>query len=93
MSASTQQGLRHASFRTIAGTEGAYDDDFMAAMQAELEGASQAVPSTYNGRMIAWLRLRPGSSKSDINDLMALFAQQWGADTWGGVGTIEPYSP
>jgi hypothetical protein len=49
MSASTQQGLRPASFQAIAGAEGAYDDDFMAAMQADLEGASQAVPSTYNG--------------------------------------------
>lgn len=84
-----QQGLRHASWRAISGTAGPYNSDAMAAMRAELEAASLPVPATFNGRMRAWLRHRLGSSKTNLNDLLAEWAADEGADP-GTVGSFDP---
>jgi len=88
--AQTQQGKKHASFRAISGTSGTFNGDAMAAMAVELTAAGRNVPATFNGRMIAWLKLRTGSTDSNINQLMVRFAKQHGARNWDRLGEFPP---
>lgn len=85
-----RQALRQASYRAIGGTVSTYSGDAMAAMAAELEAAEIAVPATFNGRQIAWLQLRTGSSSNNINMLMQQFAEDNGAYNWSSMGTFDP---
>ena len=86
------QERRHASFRAISGTSSTYEGDAMAAMALELEAAELPVPSTFNGRLLAWLQLRLSSSDDNLPNLMAAFAEAEGAHNWASVGTFEAMS-
>ena len=86
----SQQGLRQASYRAIGSTAGTHNGDAMAAMAAELTAHSQAVPATFNGRTIAWLQLRLGSSKTSISDLGAEWAAAESADKMSSIGSFDP---
>ena len=85
----TQQGLRQASFRAIGSTAGAYEGDAMAAMAAELTAAELDVPTTFNGLVIAWLQYRLNSSRSNVNDLLAAWAEAEGADKVSAIGSFD----
>jgi hypothetical protein len=88
----TQAGLRQASFRAIHGqaADRPYNADALLAMQTELELAELPVPSTYNGRMIAWLQLRLSSSDDNLPGLMQAFAEVNGATNWASLGSFSP---
>lgn len=86
------QALRQTSFRAIHGSDGgSYNEDAMAAMAVELTAAEADVPDHYNGRMLAWLRLRLGVETGDLPGLMAAFAIANGAGAWGGLGSFDPF--
>jgi hypothetical protein len=56
----------------------------------ELEAAELTVPTTFNGRMIAWLQLRLTSEDTSLPGLMAAFAEQQGATNWSSLGAFDP---
>jgi hypothetical protein len=74
----TQQGNRHTKFRALASTSLTYNGDAMAAFGGT---------GTYNERLIAWLQSQTGSSMTEINGLMQLFAEQKGATNWSSLGS------
>lgn len=82
---STQQGLRQASFRTIGGTTGTYEQDARAAFDAQV-----TVPagSTFNEAFILWLQGRLTSSATNLNDLLAEWAAAEGATTYSAIGSF-----
>jgi hypothetical protein len=85
----TQQGLRHASFRAIGGTAGTYEGDARAAFEVE---ATIPAGSTFNEAFILWLQARLGSTDTNLQDLMQAFAEQEGAHNWSCLGSFDPVS-
>ena len=81
----TNQGLRHASFRAISSTSGTYNGDSMAAFLA-----GGATADHYNGAFIEWLQAELVSTDSEINGLKQAYARAHGADSWDGLGTFVP---
>ena len=83
----TQQGLRQASARAIAGTALTYNGDMRAMFEAE---ATIPAGATYNGAMILWLQARLSSSDTNLPGLMAAFAAAEGAHGWSSLGSFDP---
>jgi len=81
----TQQGLRHAVFRSIGGTTGTYNGDLYAAFL--VDGATDA---TFNGAFIEWLQIKLVSTDTEINGLMNEYAASKGASSWSQLGTFTP---
>jgi hypothetical protein len=86
----TQQGDRQASFRTIGSGTSDYNGDALAAFAAE---ATIPAGATFNGALIAWLQERLGSSDDNLPNLMAAFAAEQGAGSWGSVGSFYAATP
>jgi len=80
----TNQGDQQEFFRGISGTSTVYNGDALAAFQAQ--GATE---NEYDGAFIEWLQIRTGSSKTNVNDLMAEFAEQYGFDGWDSVNELS----
>ena len=79
----TNQEAKQASIRTITGTTNTYNGDWLA-----LFDAASIASGSFNGRMIAWLQGETGSSKTNINDLQAAYAELLGFDQWNSVNVI-----
>ena len=84
----SQQSLRHASFREIAGTNGSYNEDAMAAFRAEADIPARA---TFNEAFMRWLQFRLASTDTNLNSLMTAFAVARGAPSWSALGSIETF--
>ena len=83
----TNQGLRQASFRTIGGTTGTYNEDARAAFETE---ATVPAGATFNEAFILWLQARLSSADTSLPGLMAAFAADLGLDNWNSVGSFDP---
>jgi hypothetical protein len=80
------QADRQASARTIASSATTHDGDMRAMFEAE---ATIPAGSTYNEAFILWLQERTGSASTNINSLMAAFAEELGAYNWSSVGAFD----
>lgn len=81
----TQQGLRHASARAIAGTADTYDGDLFAMFEAE---ATVPPGSTFNEAFLLWLNERNTAADTNIADAMQRFATSQSAYNWSSLGTF-----
>jgi len=79
----TNQEGKHAAFRVISGTSGTYNEDALAAFQAD-----GATSTNFNGAFVEWLQLQTTSTETNINDLQQLFAVQLGFTSWRDVDTF-----
>ena len=80
----TNQEGKHSSFRTIAGTTLDYNGDSLAAFQSE-----GATATEYNSAFIQWLQIKNSSSKTNLTDLKAEYAQLNGFSSWDEVNVIS----
>lgn len=86
----TQQGLRHASFRLLAGglTTGDYNSNLIAASEA----VTGITGRTVNEAEILLLQALTGSSEANLEGVREAFAAQAGAADWESVGELLPFS-
>lgn len=82
--ASNQEG-KQASFRSIAGTTGTFNEDAIAAFQIEDPDGDGV---SFNERFISWLQLRTGSASTDLNGLQNEFASLHGFDNWSAANDL-----
>lgn len=81
----SNQGLRHAAVRAATGTALTYDGDWHALFDAA------AIPAgDFNGRMLAWINGRLGSSYAEIDGAMSAYAVSQGFPSWSEMGTFTP---
>lgn len=85
----TQQGLRQAGFRTLAGVSiGDYNSNLIAASEA----VTGVTGLTVNGAEILLLQGLLGSSGTNLEGLRAEYAISVGASDWDSVGTLPDYA-
>lgn len=82
----TNQDQLHASFRTIAGGTGTYEEDAIKAMLFE---DADSDGTTYDEILISWLQFRTSSSLTNINDLKQKFAEDLGVDSWESITSFS----
>jgi len=79
----TNQEGKHASFRSISGTSGSYNSDWLAA------AITLGVTSTnFNEAIIEWLQIRIPSTNTNINELLQEYAEALGFNSWDDVNEI-----
>lgn len=79
----TQQSLRQASVRTVTGTAGTYESDWMA-----LFDAAAIAPGPFDQRMLAWINLKLTSAYAEINGALQALATANGAFNFSSLGTF-----
>lgn len=91
----TQQGKRHAKWRTWAGTSGTYNGDMIAAANVLTAGAPVVTSATQALHTIAGgLAGAPYTPKDEINDVLTRAATALGVTGgWPGVGDEIPDVP
>lgn len=83
----TNQGDRQASVRAVTGTAYSYEGDFHALFDAASIPAGQ-----FNGRMLAWINAKLGTSYTDLNGAMNALAVNQGAKSWNEMGAFTASS-
>jgi hypothetical protein len=81
----SNQGLRQASIRAVTGTSGSYEGDWHA-----LFTASGIPVGDFNGRMIAYVNAKLGTTHSTFNGALAALAVASSAGDISGLGTFSP---
>lgn len=80
----TNQELRHASFRSIAGTSGTYNEDLYSMCLTVVSDQGGL-----NGTFLAFLQSHLSSSNANLPGLMHEFATAKGANSWDELGTFS----
>lgn len=83
----TNQGDRQASVRAVTGTSYTYEGDWHA-----LFDQTGIAAGDFNGRLLAWINQRLGSTFSNLPSAQAGFAINQGAKSWGELGTFTASS-
>lgn len=78
------QEAKQASVRATTGTQLDYNSDWHALF--DLSGIG---PFGWNGRLLAWLNLKMGTTYADLSSAMAAFAIANGAKDWDSLGSFS----
>lgn len=79
----SNQGLRQASLRAVTGKAYDYNGDWIA--RFELAGITTG---DFNGRMLAWLNVKMGTTYNNLPGAKAAFAILQGATNFSSIGTF-----
>jgi len=84
----SNQSARQASIRTVTGTAGTYNEDWLALFDSESIAAG-----TFNERLLLWLEGRNGTTGLTLDGQKAAFAIAEGVDSWNDLGTFDASPP
>lgn len=79
----SQQGLKQASVRAVTGTTGTYEGDWHALFTIRGVAAGD-----FNGRMIAYVNGKLGTSYNEVNGAMQALAAANSATNFSSLGTF-----
>lgn len=80
----SNQGLRQATFRSLGGTTGTYNEDVIAGCKADEPGITS---TSFNGILYEWLGIK-GCNQVTLEERKVCFANLAGVDTWGQLGNF-----
>lgn len=86
----SQQGLKQAAVRAATGTELTYEGDWHA-----LFNDAGIAEGPFNGRLLAWINARLGTTYDSLPGAQQAFAADQGAYNWSSLGTfiVTAYTP
>lgn len=80
----SNQSKRQASVRAVTGTESTYEGDWHALFDLNSIDAGD-----FNGRLLAWLNLKMGTTHDNLPDAQADFAIQNSVSSWNELGDFD----